>query len=69
LSTAAVIDLMKLANPIPRAVGLGNYESWSNADEWLAEFERLGVDVMENEVRLFGTAKGPESSFGSIHLA
>jgi len=56
---AAVIDLMKLVDPIPRAVVLGNYESWSNADNWLAEFERLGVDVMENEVTLFGTAKGP----------
>ena len=56
---AAVIDLMKLVDPVPRAVVLGNYESWSNADEWLAEFERLGVDVMENEVTLFGTAKGP----------
>jgi predicted MPP superfamily phosphohydrolase len=55
---AAVIDLMKLVDPIPRAVVLGNYESWSNADEWLAEFERLGVDVMENEVTLLDTAKG-----------
>ena len=56
---AAVIDLMKLVNPIPRAVVLGNYESWSNADNWLAEFERLDVDVMENEVTLFETAGGP----------
>jgi predicted MPP superfamily phosphohydrolase len=56
---AAVIDLMKLVDPVPRAVVLGNYESWSNADEWLAEFERLGVDVMENEVTVLETAKGP----------
>ena len=56
---AAVIDLMKLVDPIPRAVVLGNYESWSNADNWLAEFERLGVDVMENEVTVLETAKGP----------
>ena len=56
---AAVIDLMKLVNPIPRTVVLGNYESWSNADNWLAEFERLDVDVMENEVTVLETAKGP----------
>ena len=56
---AAVIDAMKLVDPVPRAVVLGNYESWSNADNWLAEFERLGVDVMENEVTLLETAKGP----------
>ena len=54
-----IINAMKLVDPVPRAVVLGNYESWSNADNWLAEFERLGVDVMENEVTLFGTAKGP----------
>ena len=56
---AAVIDLMKLVDPIPRAVVLGNYESWSGADDWLTEFERLGVDVMENEVTVLETAKGP----------
>jgi predicted MPP superfamily phosphohydrolase len=44
---------------IPRAVVLGNYETWSDADSWLAEFERLGVDVMENEVTVLETAKGP----------
>lgn len=54
-----IIDSMKLVDPMPRAVVLGNYESWSNADNWLAEFERLGVDVMENEVTLFETAGGP----------
>jgi predicted MPP superfamily phosphohydrolase len=54
-----IINTMKLVDPIPRAVVLGNYESWSNADEWLAEFERLGVDVMENEVAVLETAEGP----------
>lgn len=53
-----IINAMKLVDPVPRAVVLGNYESWSNADNWLAEFERLGVDVMENEVTLLETAKG-----------
>jgi len=53
-----IINAMKLIDPVPRAVVLGNYESWSNADNWLAEFERLGVDVMENEVTVLETAKG-----------
>ena len=54
-----IINAMKLVDPIPRAVVLGNYESWSDADSWLAEFERLGVDVMENEVTVLETAEGP----------
>ena len=32
-----IINVMKLVDPIPRAVVLGNYESWSNADERLAD--------------------------------
>ena len=72
-----IINAMKLVDPVPRAVVLGNYESWSNADNWLAEFERLGVDVMENEVTLLETAKGSvcvrglgdkfTSRFGYVH--
>jgi uncharacterized protein len=55
----AVINALKLVDPIPRAAVLGNYESWSGAEKWLAEFERLGVDVLENEVTVLETAKGP----------
>lgn len=54
-----IINAMKLVDPVPRAVVLGNYESWSNAEDWLSEFERLGVDVMENETTVLGTEKGP----------
>ena len=54
-----ILNAMKLVDPIPRAVVLGNYESWSNADEWLAEFKRRGVNVMENEVIVLETEKGP----------
>jgi predicted MPP superfamily phosphohydrolase len=54
-----IINLMKIVDPIPRAVVLGNYESWSGADDWLAEFERLGVHVMENEVVFLDTSQGP----------
>jgi len=54
-----IINAIKLVNPIPRAIVLGNYESWSDADEWLDAFERLDVDVMENEIRILETQKGP----------
>lgn len=54
-----IIKAMKLVDPVPRAVVLGNYESWSGADDWLTEFERLGVDVMENEVTVLETTEGP----------
>ena len=54
-----VINALKLVDPVPRAVVLGNYESWSDADRWLAEFTRLGVDAMENEIRILETSKGP----------
>jgi uncharacterized protein len=54
-----IIEAIKLIEPVPRAIVLGNYESWSNADDWLTEFDRFGVDAMENEVTIFETAKGP----------
>jgi predicted MPP superfamily phosphohydrolase len=54
-----IINSIKLVDPIPRAIVLGNYESWSNAEDWLSEFKRLGVNAMENEVALLQTEKGP----------
>lgn len=54
-----IIEAMKVIDPVPRAIVLGNYESWSDADDWLSEFERVGTDAMENEVTIFETAKGP----------
>ena len=54
-----IIEAMKVIDPVPRAIVLGNYESWSDADDWLSEFERIGTDAMENEVTIFETAKGP----------
>ena len=54
-----IVNALKLVDPVPRAVVLGNYESWSNAEDWLSEFERLGVDAMENEVTILETKKGP----------
>ena len=54
-----IITAMKSIDPLPKAVVLGNYESWSNPDKWLNEFKRLGVDVMENETQIINTSKGP----------
>ena len=49
---------MKTVDPIPRAVVLGNYETWSNADAWMSEFARLRVRALENEVVVMDTVKG-----------
>ena len=54
-----IIKAMKLVDPVPRALVLGNYETWSNADDWLSEFARFGVRAMENEVTVVETVKGP----------
>tara|TARA_B100000780_G_scaffold210659_1_gene150597 strand:- start:178 stop:1002 length:825 start_codon:yes stop_codon:yes gene_type:complete len=54
-----IINAMRLIDPLARALVLGNYESWSDPEKWLNEFNRLGVDVMENETRLIQTVKGP----------
>lgn len=54
-----IIEAIKLVDPVPRTVVLGNYETWSDADEWLSEFSRLGVRAMENEVTVVETVKGP----------
>jgi predicted MPP superfamily phosphohydrolase len=54
-----IIEALKLVEPIPRAVVLGNYESWSEAETWLTEFARLGVDALENETRFIATENGP----------
>jgi len=53
-----IINIMKLIDPVPRAVVLGNYESWSDAEKWISEFNRLGVDIMENQTSLIQTVKG-----------
>jgi len=55
----SIIRALKTVDWAPRAIVLGNYESWSNAPEWLREFNRLGVRVMENQVDVIRTPKGP----------
>lgn len=53
-----IINALKLVDPVPRAVVLGNYETWSSADNWLDAFERLGVVALENKVTLLEIEKG-----------
>ncbi len=53
-----IVKIIEQTNPIPRLVVLGNYETWSDTDKWHEEFERLDVDVLENEVRVLKTRGG-----------
>lgn len=55
---AKIIQTLKTVDWAPKAIVLGNYESWSNAPEWLREFRRMGVRAMENEVDVIDTAMG-----------
>ena len=38
---------------------LCNYESWSDAETWFAEFVRRGVDTLENDTQFIATKNGP----------
>lgn len=53
-----IINAIKLLHPIPNAIVLGNYESWSNPKEWYTSFSRAGLKVMENEIGLIETSSG-----------
>jgi predicted MPP superfamily phosphohydrolase len=53
-----IINAIKLVGPIPNAIVLGNYESWSNPKEWYESFSHAGLNVMENETSLIKTSKG-----------
>jgi uncharacterized protein len=53
-----VIDLMDLIDPLPNAIVLGNYESWSDPEKWYESFSLTGLNVMENETNLIETPKG-----------
>ena len=54
----SIINSLKVVDPVPRAVILGNYESWSNPDDWLTAFKELGVTVLENDNSKLNTKKG-----------
>ena len=54
----SIINSFKAVDPIPRAIVLGNYESWSNPHDWLNTFKKLGVGVLENDILKLNTNKG-----------
>jgi len=51
-----IINAFKALDPIPRAVVLGNHDVYTDNEAWLDEFRRLGVDVLENEIRVIDVA-------------
>ena len=51
-----IIKTFKSLDPIPRAIVLGNHDVYTDAEAWLSESKRLGVDVLENEVRVMDVA-------------
>ena len=53
-----IINAIKLVEPVPNAIVLGNYESWSNPKEWYESFSRAGLNVMENEINVIETSNG-----------
>lgn len=53
-----VVDIIKLVDPIPNAIVLGNYESWTDPEEWSDTFTRVDLNVLENEISLIETSKG-----------
>jgi predicted MPP superfamily phosphohydrolase len=53
-----IINSINKLNKIPKAVVLGNYESWSNADKWLEGFNKANVNVLENNIIILDTKKG-----------
>ena len=46
-----IIKAIKLIEPLPIAVVLGNHETYSNVNTWISEFARFGIHAMENEVK------------------
>ena len=50
---SAIAAIIKLLDRTPVALVLGNYESWSNADEWYSAFKKRGLNILENETIIF----------------
>ena len=54
-----VANTMKMIDPLPSALVLGNYESWSSPAKWISEFSLVNLKVLENETLQIQTVKGP----------
>lgn len=53
-----IIEALVPAASVPSVFVLGNYETWSDADLWYSTMSRHGLNVLENEVKIFDTRKG-----------
>lgn len=59
---ANIAEALRSVDPMPRAVVLGNYESWSDRVTpvtWVTFLENNGVTVLQNEIEILETRKGP----------
>lgn len=54
-----ILKLLKTVSPIPYAAVLGNYETYSWHHRWIREAAYQGVNVLDNEVQVIPTRKGP----------
>jgi predicted MPP superfamily phosphohydrolase len=54
-----ILKLLKKVSPIPHAAVLGNYETYSWHHRWIREAAYQGVNVLDNQVQVISTRKGP----------
>ena len=54
-----VLKLLKTVSPIPHAAVLGNYETYSWHHRWIREAAYQDVNVLDNQVQVIPTRKGP----------
>jgi predicted MPP superfamily phosphohydrolase len=54
-----ILKLLKTVSPIPHAAVLGNYETYSWHHRWIREAAYQGVNVLDNQVQVIPTRKGP----------
>lgn len=54
-----IANTIKMINPLPSVLVLGNYESWSSPEKWISEFNLVNLNVLENETLQIQTVKGP----------
>jgi len=53
-----IINILTESKKTPKVFVLGNYESYSDPEKWIEEFEANGAIVLENEIILLETDAG-----------
>ena len=56
---ARILKLLKSVGPLPYAAVLGNYETYSWHHRWMREARYHDVNVLDNEVQIIETRRGP----------